>query len=147
MAKAPILDLDTLIERPTIRVNKESYELYSPEEISLLDSQFFTMKGREIEVLAKGDDTEALAALIDKVCRRCLVDMPDDVYALLSPPQRTSIVEAFTGLLLRRRLSVAGAIAAAVVESRTTTGAKPSPDFNASSAEIPTGGSAAPLQH
>lgn len=148
MAKAPILDLDTLIDRPTIRVDGNLYELWSPEELSVLDSQYFTRQGREIEELAKADDTEALAALIGKVCRRCFVEIPDDVFAKLSPPQRTAIVEAFSGLLLRRRLSVAGAIAAAVVEgqARPTTpsiGETRSQGSSASLAEIPTGGSAA----
>jgi len=150
MAKAPILDLDTLIERPTIRIDGKAYELWSPEELSILDSQYFTIKGREIEELARGEDVEALSALIGKVCRRCLVEIPDDVFAKLSPPQKTAIVEAFSGLLLRRRLSVAGAIAAAVVESRkpeSSTGAISSPGSSASLAATPTGGFAAPPLH
>lgn len=151
MAKAPILDLDTLIERPTIRIDGKAYELWSPEELSILDSQYFTLKGREIEELARGEDVEALSALIEKVCRRCLVEIPDDVFAKLSAPQKTAIVEAFSGLLLRRRLSVAGAIAAAVVESRkpetSSTGAISSPGSSASLAATPIGGFAAPPLH
>lgn len=151
MAKAPILDLDTLFDRPTVRIDGKLYELWSPDELSVFDSQYFTRAGREIEELAKGDDVEGLAALIGKVCRRCLVEIPDEVFGKLSPPQKTAIVEAFSGLLLRRRLSVAGAIAAAVVESRkpemSSTGAISSQGSSDSSAAIPTGGFAAPPLH
>lgn len=56
MAKDPILDLNTLIERPKITIDGVPYEILSPEELSILDSQAFTFWGGEIERLSKEKD-------------------------------------------------------------------------------------------
>ncbi|WP_048648946.1 hypothetical protein [Nitratireductor soli] len=146
MAKTkPILDLNTLIERPTIRIDGMTYELRSPDELSVLDSHFFTVKGKEIERLAGEDGKdEELAAVIDEVVPRMVVDLPAEVFISLPGAARLAIVDVFTGLLLRRRVSMAGAIAQAVVAPRTptSTGEKSSLASSVSSAAIRTGGSA-----
>lgn len=149
MAKTkPILDLNTLIERPTIRIDGETYELRSPDELSVLDSHFFTVKGKEIEQLGEAEGSDAdLAAVVDQVVPRMVIDLPDDVYDRLSGAAKLAIVDVFTGLLLRRRVSLAGAIAQAVIapaKPTRSTGAKNSPASSASSEAIRTGGSGAP---
>jgi hypothetical protein len=141
MAKSPLLDLSTLIERPVIRVDGANYQLKSPEELTLLESQQFTTWGAEIEKLAKdGTAVEELDMLVSVVARATLTDMPGDVFGRLSPSQRMAIVEVFTALLLSRRLRLAGAIATAA----RRTGVNSSPGSSSPSAAIPDGGSPAP---
>lgn len=145
MAKVPILDLNTLIERPTIKVDGKVYELLSPDELSILDSQRLTRWGREIEVLATDEEkSDELDALVSQAARKVLADMPDKVFAKLSASHRFSVVEVFTGLLLRRRLVTAGALAMEMV--RPSTGAKNSRVSSTSSAAIQAGGSQPPRQ-
>lgn len=62
----------------------------------------------------------------------------------LSGAQKMAVVEVFTGLLIRRKLSLAGAIATSMVENKAgnrQTGEKSSPVSSASSEAIPDGGS------
>ena len=56
MAMQPVLDLNTLIERPKIRIDGVPYELFSIDELSILDSQRLAGWGKEIEALAKAED-------------------------------------------------------------------------------------------
>lgn len=146
MAK-PILDLSTLIERPTIRIDGATYQLRNPEELSILDSQWLSDAGKRIETIAgtKGDGEE-LDAAIAEVVKRAVVDLPPDVFAKLSGSQRMAIVEVFTGLLTRRKMRVAGAMARAIIEAERLAliGASTSRDFSASTAAIPPSGFATP---
>lgn len=124
MAETAILDLETLIKRPTIRIDGKLYELRAPDELSVLDSQWLTTAGKRIEQLAAAGDPEGkLPELLEAVVRRILVDVPDDVLARLSEAHRMAICEVFTVLLLRRRMAVAGAIAGKLTEA-TAQGAR-----------------------
>lgn len=137
----PLLVLDTLIVRPTVEIDGARYELYSADELSVLTSHRLGIRGRRIGELSKSDDPEAgdeLEGLVTLVARDILVDVPDEVFAKLSGSQRFAIVDVFTGLLLRKKLGVAGAIATAMGDPRI--GEMLFPGFSASSAEIPAGG-------
>ncbi|PYE86915.1 hypothetical protein [Phyllobacterium leguminum] len=140
----PILDLTTMIERPKIAIDGQLYEIRSPDELSILDSQRFTLWGREIEALAKEPDSaDALTAVIDVAARTVMVGVPDEVFDKLSGAQRRSVLDLFTTLLLRNRLGVAGAIA----DHLTQLIGEPSfRAFNASMAETQRGGSTKPRQ-
>jgi hypothetical protein len=92
-----------------------------------------------------------LEQLVDKVARKVAVGVPDDVWTQLSGAHKQAIADVFTGLLLRNRLGVAGAIAkAAGVDMMTgqmmaqtvgpSTGASSSPGSSGSMAAIPRGG-------
>ncbi len=147
MAKQPVLDLNTLIDRPKVSIDGKTYDLYSAEELSILESQWFTVKGQEIEAAANKDNQEEVEELVSDVCKRCLVACPDEVFDRLSGSHKMAITELFTRLLLQRKTQVAGAIAQMVLESRkktpaTPTGESSSPGSSASSAAIRTGGSA-----
>jgi acid phosphatase family membrane protein YuiD len=146
----PILDLSTLVDRPKIRIDGTLYELRSPDELSVLDSQRLTSAGKRIDALAGAsdpageDDSGELAGLIDDVTRRVLVEIPETVFESLSQIQKLSICEVFTGLLLGRRMALAGAIARKLTDSpkdMPSTGAMPSRDSSASTVVIPKGGS------
>lgn len=148
----PLLDLSTLITRPTIRIDGTLFEILSPDEVSIIDSHRFGLWGRRIQQLAdvEGDEAEAeLAALIDKVARRVAVGVTDAVYDQLAGAHKQAISDVFTGLLLRNRLGVAGAIAKAagvatemqaILPPALPTGAKPSPASSGSSVANRSGG-------
>ena len=111
----PLLNLDTMITRPTIDIDGQRYEILSTEELSVIDSRRFGIWGRELQELQKGDDDSAeLEQLIDTIARKALVGVPDEIYARLSGVQKVAVVEVFTGLLLRSRMSVAGAVGTAM---------------------------------
>lgn len=111
-----LLDLDTITDRPVIRIDGETYQIRSPGELSVVESHRFGRWGKRIEELADqdGDEAEAeLDALVAKVARAILVDVPDAVFAKLPGAQRWAIIDLFTGLRLRETLKVAGAMTAA----------------------------------
>ncbi|WJS05208.1 hypothetical protein [Roseibium aggregatum] len=149
MAKDPILDLSTLIDRPFININGARYELFTADELSIADSHWFSAKGAEIEKLASGDDTEAMDEAVSELAARCLVDCPEEVFIGLSGTQKLAITEVFTRLLLQRKARQAGAIAKMMLDNqkKTPTGAKPSQGSSVSSAALRTGGSSKPQQH
>ncbi|WP_034157926.1 hypothetical protein [Sphingomonas sp. ERG5] len=141
MADAPLLNLDTLIVRPTIDIDGRRFEIFSADELSVLDSHRFGIWGRRIEKLAASDDdadSVEYGALIDRVARAVIVDVPDDVFGKLSGAQQMAIVDVFTGLLLRNKLGVAGAMATAMGALRT--GETLFPGFSASTAAQDNGG-------
>jgi hypothetical protein len=141
MAEEPILDLSTLITRPTIRIDGTLHELRSPDELSIMDSQYLTHVGKRIDALVKEEDADLLLpALLDEVLRRIMVSVPGAVLGRLTDAQKMSICEVFTGLLLRRRLAVAGAIARNLTGGDLT-GARSSPDSSARMAVTRPGGS------
>lgn len=108
-----LLDLDTLVERHFITIDGVAYDLRSPGELSVADSQRFGRWGKRIEALQL-DETDAglaeLEELVAKVAKAILIDVPDEVYAGLSGTQRWAIIDLFTGLLWREKLKVAGAM-------------------------------------
>jgi hypothetical protein len=117
--QAPLLDLDTLIERPRIAIDETLYEILSPNELSVIDSHRFAVWGRRIDELKKsaveGDENDEaeLEELIAKVARKICVGVPDDVFAKVQGKQRWAVIDVFTALLLRTQLKVAGAMVAA----------------------------------
>lgn len=139
----PLLNLNTLIVRPTIAIDGQRFEIMSPDELSILDGQRFGIWGRRINALAESDDDtadqEELEQLVDKVARKVAVGVPDDVFAKLSGANKQSIADVFTGLLLRNRLGVAGAIAKAAGVPLST-GEKSFPSSSGSMAGSRNGG-------
>lgn len=130
----PLLDLDTLIVRPAITIDGARFELFSADELSVLTSHRLGIRGRRIEELAQSSDPadgQELDELITIVARDVLADVPDDVFVKLSGSHRMAIVDVFTGLLLRKKLGVAGAMATAMGDPRI--GEMLFPGFNVSS--------------
>lgn len=145
-----MLDLDTLIIRPTVSIDGVIYEILSADEMSVIESHRFGLTGKRIEALAEVEGAEAeeeLAALVDHVARKVLVDVPDEVFAKLSGSHKWAVVDVFTGLLLGNRLGVAGAMQKAMaptIESLAqisqSTGATGSPGSSGSTAATLRGG-------
>ena len=135
----PLLDLNTLIERPTIKIDGDAYEILSQEELSILDSQRFERWGRKIEELANDDGkADELDALLDTVTEKIMVGVPEDVRSRLTSGHKVRVISVFTGLLLGGRAAMAGATMDAMNRS---IGAKTSLDSSDFSAAIPDGGS------
>lgn len=145
---APLLDLDTLIERPRISIDGTMFEILSPDELSVIDSHRFARWGRRIDALNRSDNEDPAAeaeldALVAKVARRICVGVPEDVFAKVPGKQRWAVIDVFTALLLRNGLKVAGAMKAATgptpawlieAQGQLSTGASWSPGSSGSTA-------------
>jgi hypothetical protein len=141
MAEEPLLDLDTLIVRNTVKIDGEHFPIFSPDELSVMQSHQFDVWGRRIDQLRISEDPEdgaELGALVDQAARAAFVDVPAAVFEKLHGNQKIAIVNVFTGLLLRRALGVAGAMTAAAGIGRT--GETSSPGSSASTAASRAGG-------
>jgi hypothetical protein len=117
MAEKSLLDLTTLIERPSIDIDGARYELFSADELSVLASHRLSVWGRRIEQIDAGtaeDDGVELERLVDNVVRAAAIDLPAAVFEQLSGAHKRAIVDVFTGLLLRKKLAVVGATARAM---------------------------------
>ena len=129
----PLLSLDPLIVRPTVKIDDTRYEILSPEELSVLDSRRFGLWGEQLNALEQGDpENPELETLVSTIARKVLVGVPDEVFAKLTGRQKLDVIEVFTGLLLRGRMSAAGAIGTAL--GHLSTGASSFPGSSASTA-------------
>ncbi len=100
----PILTLETLVDRPQVKINGTSYGLKSPEEVSLLDYHRIWAQGRELDAAFSRpdlsmDEIGVLAKKIDELCR-FLLDAPDDVHTRLTEVHKMRIVRTFIVLQL-----------------------------------------------
>lgn len=136
--RAALLDLDTLVERPFITIDGETVEILNPEELSVIESHRFGVWGRRIEALTAetGEETEKeLEQLVSVVARKICVGASDAQFGKLPGAQRWAIIDLFTGLLLRSKLKVAGAMTAAAGEAPGWIGALSSPVSSGSTAD------------
>lgn len=134
----PLLDLDTFVARPFIAIDGVRVDILNPEELSVIESHRFGVWGRRIEELTSqtGKDAEQeLEQLVATVARKICVGISDELFAKLPGTQQWAIVDLFTGLLLREKLKVAGAMKAAMGELPTLTGVSSSPAFSGSTAD------------
>jgi hypothetical protein len=109
----PLLDLFTQITRPVIKIDGEFHEIFSPDELSVIQNHRFIRWGERIRALQQQDGEEAAKEqdqLVDLAARAVLVDVGDDLFAKLSGQHKLAIVEVFTALLLRSAAQVAGAM-------------------------------------
>lgn len=131
----PLLDLDSLIERPKITIDGQPYEIASPDELSVIDRQRLAWLGRKFDNLLKRDGsdqstelTKTLTALADIV----LAPIPAEIRAKLSDAKVMAVIEVFTMLSHASRMQLAGATLPQILKSLMAglpaTGEKPSPD-------------------
>ncbi len=105
-----VLSLTTLIERPTIIIDDVSYEIMSPDELSVLDHHRLGIQGKALDALMSKPKLNAgsekrLTSLLRDISDFIMVGVPDDVRAKLSDAMRTEIAEVFTTLPLRKHLT------------------------------------------
>ncbi len=109
---AELLKLSTLIERPTIIIDDVSYEIMSPDELSVLDHHRLGSWGKQLDTLMNKLTLERaaekkLSSLLHRITNFIMVDVPNDVRDKLSDVMRMEIAEVFIMLPLRKRLSAA----------------------------------------
>ncbi len=126
---SPTLNLQTIVDRPTVAVDGVAYPLRATDEFSILEYQRHLVDAVRLpELLRCGDaltddDATELRSLLDRYCRRVLT-APVDVHAKLSDVQRLKIVSVFQQLLgLRGPI-----LGAKPVAPTMATGANSSPD-------------------
>lgn len=138
----PLLTLDTLITRPTVEIDGARYEILSPDELSVLDSRRFGLWAETLDDLqnpkagaerSAEDCAAELEQLVDTIARKVLVAVPADVFGKLTGQHKIAVVEVFTMLLVRRRMSAAGAMETALAS--LSNGASSSPVFSGSTEE------------
>ncbi len=99
----PLLDLTTLVERPFIRIDGESYDLFDPGEMSPLQFHRIMLKAEELQSIdstAAGEpELERVAKLLDDLCRLVLI-APDEVHARLKDRHRRAVLASFSVLQL-----------------------------------------------
>jgi hypothetical protein len=145
---APVLDISTLVDRPRVVIDGESYELKHPGEFSIVEQMRMMRQAKRIMVLVDrlmgdAEPTEAeeceYTTLSEASCRRVLI-APDDVHAKLREPHRVAIVQAFTALQSTTSRQATGASETAAEQTPTPTGASTSPTLSASTEAIPSNG-------
>ncbi len=133
----PLLDLDTLVERPFITIDGERVDILSPGELSVIDSHRFGLWGKRIEELATETDEAAeneLNELVGLVARKICVGASDELFAKLPGTQRWAIIDLFTALRLQSSLKVVGAMKSAAGEMPAWTGVSSFPASSGSTA-------------
>lgn len=97
------LDLSTQIDRPTVRIDGEEYEMFSPHEMTLVQIHNIQSQGRALQSLMGKDqlsdrERKQLVGLSDSLLDGIMVDIPDEVRARLTDMMKLRIVTAFTNL-------------------------------------------------
>lgn len=111
-----LLELTTRIERPQIAIDEVRYEILHPDELSVIEQARFGRAGRQIDRLAESDENgedDKLNALIEETARKIAVGVPDDVWVKLNGAIQWAIIDLFTALSLRQKMTVAGAMSRA----------------------------------
>ncbi len=139
----PLLDLTTLIEQPTIKIDGVQYEILHPDQLGVLDFQRLSTMAGSVSALMKrsGDEIDDKAAaelttIIEDLTDRIMVGVPAENRAKLTESQRLAVAEVFMTLpraqtrRTRRKNSKA---------SRSA-GSKPRSDASGSTAEARTDG-------
>lgn len=99
MANTPVLDLDTIADRPTVVIRGKSYRLWSIDLLPPLDNhRVRKLLKRNNELAQKDELTKAeekeLKAIFDEITR-IVLEAPDAVHAKLTDKQRAEIINVF----------------------------------------------------
>lgn len=101
-ATRPLLDLTTLIQRETIRVDGVVYDLRNSSELTIFDLarlQRTADRVHQLDQIAEPtvDERDEYARLVEKAVR-VILDAPEAVHTKLSTAQREAILWTFIGL-------------------------------------------------
>ncbi len=136
---APILNLDSLVDRPTVVINGQEYELLTTDILPPLDLHRFSRYSTRIGVLmAKVDLTAEDEAELDDLPRRMcrmVLEAPDGIHDALTQKQRMKIVESFIAPLQPDRHLESGRVPA--TPTSPSTGANGSRDSSPSTVATP----------
>jgi len=147
----PSLDISTLVERPRVIIDGESFDMRHPDEFSLVEQLRLMRQARRlvelVHALTSDQSTDPTViearereydAIVNNTCRAVLL-APDDIHAKLREEHRVAISRAFTRLQSeQQRLRRTGANPE--TEEPATTGTSSSPDSPDSTAVTPSAG-------
>lgn len=144
----PLLDLNTLIERPKITIDGLAYEIASPDELSVLDTQRLAWLGRKLDNLMKQDgaaSAKALGDTLEEITARVMEQVPAAVRDQLSDAKKLAVIDVFTMLSLTRKMQLAGAAIPQIIEllqktAKPAAGVKQPPGSSDSTAALPQDG-------
>lgn len=113
-SRAPLLDLNTLVIRPLVRIDGVAYEMRGPDELSILENHRLLALGKRAEAIEEiQDPTEADHAeyqeVLSRICRTVLL-APAEVLGRLLVPQRAAVALTFSRLWLMASLRTTRAI-------------------------------------
>ncbi len=100
---APLIELTTLIEQPTIKIDGNLYPILHPEQLGVIDFQRLAFMGAKVAELLKKDepddaDAAELNMIIGDLTDRIMVSVPAEVRNKLSETQRIAVAEVFMTL-------------------------------------------------
>ena len=147
----PLLNIDTLIERPLVKIDGELHEIVTSQELPLMVSQKVAVLGRRLDTLMKTEDLDVagqklLASTLDKIADIVMAPVPIEVRAKLTQAHKLAVLEVFTMLSLGQKVRLAGAMMRQAVEKAApttetmATGEASSPGSSGSSAATPSAG-------
>ncbi len=98
----PLLNLDTLVEHRTVRIDRVEYDLLNPEEVSLLDYHRIQKQSNRVAAMMEAaemtdEQAEDLSRLLDSLCKFVL-RAPEEVHAKLIDTNKLRVIEVFTNL-------------------------------------------------
>jgi hypothetical protein len=101
----PLLDLTTLIEQPTIKIDGVQYPILHPDQLGVLDFQRLSIMAGSVSALMKksGDeitdeDVAELTRIIEDLTDRIMVGVPAEKRTGLTESQRLEVAEVFMTL-------------------------------------------------
>lgn len=102
MATSPILNIDTLIRRETVRIDGVAYELRTSGELTLFELARLERTADRVHAIdttaePSVAETAEYAALLDRAVR-IILDAPEAVHAKLLTAHREAILWTFIGL-------------------------------------------------
>lgn len=126
---APLLSLNTLVDRPMVEIDGVKYALSVPDALSLMDCQRLHLSMTSIDALSpklhsgtlSTDEEAELSTAFGKVCR-IVLDAPEKVQAKLTAIHRLYIYQAFLRLP-QSTLRLVGAMGKAEATTSRQTGA------------------------
>ena len=138
-----LLDITTLIEQPTIKINGTTHEILHPDQLGVIDfHRLSIMAGRVSDLMKKSSyddsDADALTAVIVDLTDRIMDGIPADVRAKLTESQRLAVAEVF--MMLPRVKTKATRKAASNPKASRSIGAKPRRGSSDSTAATPPAG-------
>ena len=105
-SKAPeqklALEINTQVERPKIAINGKLYSLKINSDFGLRDSAYLQQSGKRLSVLSardaeiSGEEATELSDLLDLVTKKVMIELPEDVFVLLTDSHKIAILNTFT---------------------------------------------------
>lgn len=108
MARPVLLNLDTLVVRPLVKIDQVDYEMLNPGELSIFDLHKFGALGEEFQELTSSVQADttlttaqvgAVATALDRMTRMIL-RAPEEILNRLTDVHRYRIIETFNSLTL-----------------------------------------------